>query len=131
MLMSFRCSHIHLVFDHRSVYLARVYRLSEDPSRACHNGRSYPGRKDDCRYRYYFPEGALLLCVLGDSYRVMSNTDAMKRAGNAVVLSMDIMDISGEHQLDLTHATTKNRLDKNGKVVGVIKDGRQYRSPSL
>lgn len=42
----------------------------------------------------------------------------------STVLSMDIMDISGEHQLDLTHAITKNRLDKNGKIVGVIKDGR-------
>ena len=35
------------------------------------------------------------------------------------------MDISGEHQLDLKHEIVKSRLDKSGKVVGVIKDGRK------
>jgi len=41
------------------------------------------------------------------------------------VLSLDVMDISGEHQLDLKHEIVKSRLDKSGKVVGVIKDGRK------
>lgn len=33
------------------------------------------------------------------------------------LLSLDIMDISGEHQLDLSHDITKTRLDSSGNVV--------------
>jgi hypothetical protein len=44
---------------------------------------------------------------------------------DGTVLSLDVMDISGEHQLDLKHEIVKSRLDKSGKVVGVIKDGRK------
>jgi hypothetical protein len=42
-----------------------------------------------------------------------------------VVLSLDIMDISGERQMDLQHDITKTRINKDGQVVAVIKNGRE------
>lgn len=43
-----------------------------------------------------------------------------------LVLSLDIMDISGERQMDLQHDITKTRINKEGKVVAVIKNGRKH-----
>ena len=63
-------------------------------------------------------------CLVPADYELV-NVDKADPLCGTTVLSMDIMDISGEHQMDLTHAVTKNRLDKNGKIVGVIKDGCQ------
>jgi hypothetical protein len=40
------------------------------------------------------------------------------------VLSIDIMDISGEHQNDVNHDITKSRLDKSGKPVEGAQAGR-------
>ncbi len=36
------------------------------------------------------------------------------------VLSLDAMDISGEHQLDILHTIFKRRLDENGARQGII-----------
>jgi hypothetical protein len=33
------------------------------------------------------------------------------------VLSVDIMDISGEHQNDVNHDMTKSRLDSGGRML--------------
>jgi len=41
------------------------------------------------------------------------------------VLSMDVMDISGEHQTDLEHEITKTRLSKEGRVIESSKPGRE------
>lgn len=35
------------------------------------------------------------------------------------------MDISGERQMDLQHDITKTRINKDGQVVAVIKNGRE------
>ncbi|KAJ9114412.1 hypothetical protein QFC20_001555 [Naganishia adeliensis] len=40
------------------------------------------------------------------------------------LLSLDIMDISGERQMDLQHDITKTRINKDGQVVAVIKNGQ-------
>ncbi|KAJ9125799.1 hypothetical protein QFC24_002583 [Naganishia onofrii] len=40
------------------------------------------------------------------------------------LLSLDIMDISGERQMDLQHDITKTRINKDGKVVAVIRNGQ-------
>jgi hypothetical protein len=40
------------------------------------------------------------------------------------VLSIDIMDISGEHQNDINHDISKTRLDKQGKLVQGAQAGR-------
>ncbi|GHJ87658.1 hypothetical protein NliqN6_4060 [Naganishia liquefaciens] len=40
------------------------------------------------------------------------------------LLSLDIMDISGERQMDLQHDITKTRISKEGSVVAVIKNGQ-------
>jgi hypothetical protein len=68
----------------------------------------------------------------GGSSLVGTNKGTQLRcAAGCIVLSLDVMDISGEHQLDLKHEIVKSRLDKNGNVVGVIKDGRKSSPPSL
>ena len=41
------------------------------------------------------------------------------------MLSLDVMDISGEHQHDLSHNIDKTRLSKEGRVLQVEKNGRQ------
>lgn len=40
------------------------------------------------------------------------------------VLSLDVMDISGEHQSDLEHDMVKTRLSKDGAELETLKDGR-------
>jgi hypothetical protein len=40
------------------------------------------------------------------------------------VLSLDVMDISGEHQSELEHDFTKTRLSKEGLALEVLRDGR-------
>lgn len=42
-----------------------------------------------------------------------------------VVLSMDVMDISGEHQTDLEHDITKTRLSADGRTIESSKSGRK------
>jgi hypothetical protein len=42
-----------------------------------------------------------------------------------LVLSLDVMDISGEHQSDLEHDISKTRLDKDGRELETTKSGRQ------
>ncbi|ORY24393.1 ER to Golgi transport-related protein [Naematelia encephala] len=39
------------------------------------------------------------------------------------LLSLDVMDISGEHQSDLEHDISKTRVDKNGKEIETSKSG--------
>jgi hypothetical protein len=39
------------------------------------------------------------------------------------VLSLDITDISGEHQNDLTHDILKSRISKDGKKLEVLSGG--------
>jgi hypothetical protein len=48
------------------------------------------------------------------------------RCTDPLVLSLDVMDISGEHQTDLEHDITKTRLSKDGRVLEVTKSGREY-----
>ncbi|KAK4684907.1 endoplasmic reticulum-Golgi intermediate compartment protein 3, partial [Tremellales sp. Uapishka_1] len=40
------------------------------------------------------------------------------------LLSLDIMDISGEHQVDLRHDITKTRVSKEGKALETLKNGQ-------
>lgn len=40
------------------------------------------------------------------------------------LLSLDIIDISGERQMDVQHSITKTRIDKDGRTTGIIKDGQ-------
>lgn len=52
-------------------------------------------------------------------------------ADRHAVLSLDIMDISGERQMDLQHDITKTRINKDGQVVAVIKNGRESSLPCV
>lgn len=48
------------------------------------------------------------------------------------MLSLDVMDISGEHQTDLEHDITKTRLSSDGRVIEANKSGRKSaRLPSI
>jgi hypothetical protein len=40
-----------------------------------------------------------------------------------LVLSIDVMDVSGEHQNDVDHSIMKARLDSSGQPVHVEKGG--------
>ena len=40
------------------------------------------------------------------------------------VLSLDAIDITGEHQHDIEHSITKTRLSKEGKKISASKAGR-------
>ena len=42
-----------------------------------------------------------------------------------VVLSLDVMDISGEHQSELEHDFTKTRLSKDGLALETLRNGRK------
>jgi hypothetical protein len=42
------------------------------------------------------------------------------------VLSLDVMDISGEHQTDLTHEITKTRLSPEGRQLETLKNGCEW-----
>jgi hypothetical protein len=41
------------------------------------------------------------------------------------VLSLDVMDISGEQQVDLTHDVTKTRVSKEGYELETLRNGRK------
>jgi hypothetical protein len=41
------------------------------------------------------------------------------------VLSLDVMDISGEHQSELEHDFTKTRLSKDGLALETLRNGRE------
>lgn len=43
-----------------------------------------------------------------------------------LVLSLDVMDISGEHQSELEHDFTKTRLSKDGIALEVLRNGCEY-----
>ncbi len=47
-------------------------------------------------------------------------------ATSLTVLSLDIMDISGEHQVDIAHDIVKTRINKDGRVVEALKGGSGY-----
>ncbi|KAK6907281.1 hypothetical protein I203_101271 [Kwoniella mangroviensis CBS 8507] len=40
------------------------------------------------------------------------------------LLSLDVMDISGEHQTELEHHISKTRLDKNGRALETVEGGQ-------
>jgi hypothetical protein len=42
------------------------------------------------------------------------------------VLSLDVMDISGEHQTDLTHEIAKTRLSPEGRQLETLKNGCEW-----
>jgi hypothetical protein len=42
-----------------------------------------------------------------------------------VVLSLDVMDISGEHQTDLEHSIFKTRISQDGHELDSTRDGRE------
>lgn len=44
------------------------------------------------------------------------------------MLSLDVMDISGEHQVDLTHAISKTRISKDGQELETTHNGRESQS---
>jgi hypothetical protein len=61
-----------------------------------------------------YRESHTLSCVLGSAEREPF-----------VVLSLDVMDISGEHQTDLEHEISKTRLSKEGKAIERTLTGRE------
>jgi hypothetical protein len=46
---------------------------------------------------------------------------------DCAVLSLDVMDISGDHQGDLSHNIKKTRVSKEGYELETLKDGRECR----
>ena len=45
------------------------------------------------------------------------------------VLHIDVMDVSGEQQLDIEHNIYKRRLDKSGEVIDEHKQDREFAAP--
>lgn len=56
-------------------------------------------------------------------YRKLSPLFEAGCVADAAVLSLDVMDISGEHQSDLEHDIVKTRLSKDGAELETLKDG--------
>ena len=61
-------------------------------------------------------------------YRKLSWTIGTRNVAEDAVLSLDVMDISGEHQSDLEHDMVKTRLSKDGAELETLKDGRKLMS---
>jgi len=65
----------------------------------------------------------------GEKLRI--NMDVTFPALPCSYLSVDAMDVSGEHQLDVDHNIYKKRLGPDGKAIGVEKGDLEAAQPSL
>lgn len=51
----------------------------------------------------------------------------LQRGPSDIVLSLDVMDISGDHQSDLSHDIRKTRVSKEGYELETLQDGRELK----
>ena len=82
--------------------------------------RECQGPIDDTRYLDGYLELYLVHCMRTKAEYSESDwrmVFEMRHADTTIVLSLDVMDISGEHQSDLEHSISKTRLSKDGRPL--------------
>lgn len=121
-------------FYHFLAHHARVHRLPPGPPRAVYPRRPESRREAYCRPQHHLPESTLLPLVsirlklscsriIAGFWCSSPDFDFGTHACSYTVLSIDIMDISGEHQNDLTHDIDKHRLTKTGELIDLHSKG--------
>ena len=105
-----------LCCDHLVVHNHRISRLSTSRHRHLSSCRPEQGRKVDCASQRDIPKGTMLPCVHHPTV-LPAAAILTTYLPLSTVLSLDLMDISGEVQRDITHDITKTRLTAAGTVV--------------
>ena len=100
----FCCYYLHL-HDHR------ILRLPESRDGYLHRCRQEQGSSSDCLVKCHIPSCPML------PYVFSGHRASTKINSPFVVLSLDVMDVSGEVQRDITHQIVKVRLDQNGILI--------------